>query len=440
MIAENNLSKPKDYFLYSKKKLLNTLTMYNFYFGIEKNDIIKEKFNINKIADGFERLTVSSINNDNYKIFINNIILRDINNKNFIIEITTIINFYCEGNTLLSLNDNVNFKNLFKLLEYKSETRIINDLLSLLYFSGYQIPVFLQKSIFKIDREIQYLILLIKNGKPFKEFIDTLNIKYRDCLTKNDYKYLFKINNDLLIESFKDLILAIYIHKYDVNLFFIDIYNDKKHRFSSITYYFYIKYIKEIIPFFSKYSMFSEEKVREFMDYLAYYENTYNSKYDRNRFNFKGRTIESVFKISDEWHFYQKLREREVNNLNRRNTNRRYNNYNQDFIDKDWNYNIIDYTTNDFKIIQLKNYTQLCKEGYEMHNCVSSYSKSCIVGNTAICSYRNFKNNNSATIEIRMPIGHVVQVRGPRNKRLTINKDISIWLNKNNFSISNTAF
>lgn len=163
--------------------------------------------------------------------------------------------------------------------------------------------------------------------------------------------------------------------------------------------HFYTKHLLDFLSHYIDDPLLTVATLESILDFLANLTNL-----DLNNFSFKGRTLNSVIQLSNQWH-YQQTQTKSLKKVS-------------------WpGLNIEDYTYQDnnnieWKIRQLKTSTALLNEGRKLHHCVSSYVDRCISGQSNIFTMENDIDNKIATIEIDNNYT-IVQISGPCNKKVT---------------------
>lgn len=182
-----------------------------------------------------------------------------------------------------------------------------------------------------------------------------------------------------------------------------------------------------IIKFFIKYQTNLKE-IDELCDYLLY---TYNQN---NDFSLKGRTLDSVRKLSEQWHKdIAKYRDLGNSEWPR-------------FLGN-WKYDLnkIDGYDQYYEILEITKAKDLVREGMEQHHCVASYKDKCMRGQSSIFSMRYFSekyltNKRCLTIEVNIPKKIVVQARGKFNRFPTYieNNIMNKWISY--FGLKNLVY
>ncbi len=350
-----------------------------------------------------------------------------------------------------------NVKSLSTIAEYQSEIirpldswnfknsapeRQLNSLLRHLY-AKYDVPSFLDKGFVKGEMEMVELFLHIGSGKPLKSFPFIPKIKI------NNKVYHHLINSPIYVDYFQAFrraqILSLGADEYICNALMASKIGNKD---SESKDEFWIT----VINFFINQNMISSEKVSEIIDYI------YNQKFERVRafvnnifvyqeplnkgFTMKGRTAESLLRLSDNWHRF-------LSRDKSKNTSEKW----EPAKISDVTYDLSD---RKYSIIQLTNKTQLSNEGNQMHHCVSSYSNSCASGKCSIFSLRKISevkyiketdekiiyptDVRIATIEVRSSV--ISQVKGKFNQKIEgyYWRMIEEWATDQSLTISNYCY
>lgn len=99
---------------------------------------------------------------------------------------------------------------------------------------------------------------------------------------------------------------------------------------------------------------------------------------------------------------------------------------------------INNYSDDQYAIIEINSYFELCEEGKKLEHCVASYANKCKNGNSIIFSLREF-GVRFATIQVCGD--SIVQIRGKRNKILkNIKPLINKWSKENNLIIKDVNY
>jgi len=173
-------------------------------------------------------------------------------------------------------------------------------------------------------------------------------------------------------------------------------------------------FIKEFLSFLAKQDMLAVDKIRTILDYVL------NQRQNDAKYSLKGRTATSVLRQAEYWHdALAKVKTRSTATW--------------DGIE-----NVVPYTqtvqAGDLKIVELTTTKQLLKEGTSMRHCVYSYAPACVERKCAIFSLR-ISDKSYATIELRLPVKSIVQVRGSCNNKVDmhVKNHILVWAQQNNF-------
>lgn len=162
---------------------------------------------------------------------------------------------------------------------------------------------------------------------------------------------------------------------------------------------FFTKYFLDFLALYLKDPLLTKETIENLLDYLT------RLTYDEiGKFSFKGRTLNSVIQLSNQWHYQQtQLKEVKVTK---------------------WaglpieNFKYVDNNNIEWGITQLKTSSALINEGRKQHHCVGSYIDRCINGQSNIFTMENDIDNKIATIEVDS--NHtIVQISGSCNKKIT---------------------
>ena len=172
-----------------------------------------------------------------------------------------------------------------------------------------------------------------------------------------------------------------------------------------------------------------KDEMREILDCLV------DVKKENEDFSMKGRTLQSIIRLSNNWHIDMTRKKACKNRVW------------EGYSIKDWAFEqIIKLPTGSkgrrsWKIEQITSEKRLVSEGNRMGHCVYSYVRDCITGNCAIfhvtCD-ETFENNSGLTIEVRNN-GQIVQIKGKHNRspRPHEEKVIKQWAQDNNLIYTN---
>ncbi len=165
--------------------------------------------------------------------------------------------------------------------------------------------------------------------------------------------------------------------------------------------------------------MFNINKLTELIDYVR------ETKRANENYSLKGRTLQSLFRQSDEWHH-------------------RFSNVDNKSIWKACGINgyRIEKKTEVLVMEELTEARQLAVEGRSMKHCVSSYSFYCAKGRSAIFSLRRYSGgfllDILATIEVSLVTQRVVQAKARHNKPISdeAKKHMELWATKEGLIIN----
>jgi len=381
---------PKNYSKFNKKSnyeiLLYCTTCGESERKLIRDSLLNNKKSLKDYIDSIDRKR-TYINGTFYNLIDIQLILHLLKYNDSIIDypqIIPLLDVYYNYKSILITKDLFLFKT-----KIKSPYRLFDELYKYLFLGDFAVPQYLKAYEMMLLDELKDKIFLanyISHGKSFKTYLD--DIKPAKILTKHHYKYLFSTPTDL---RFKEAFLRSQILHCGGDELMVNSFLRSNLLFISEK-----RLAEDIIPFFCKFNMVDKDKISEVIDFLGS---------DRN-LSLKGRTINSVIRLSDEWH----QRTAKMNKVYRANK---------------WDgYRIEDYKKRvqdiEYKIVQLTTAKQLTEEGNIMNHCVASYANSCAKGSCSIFSLRKFKNDSHAdtiaTIELRQ--NDISQIRGKRNERV----------------------
>lgn len=159
------------------------------------------------------------------------------------------------------------------------------------------------------------------------------------------------------------------------------------------------------------------------------------------QFRFKGRTLSSMIKLSNEWHMLQ-IKAKLGSNV-------KWPGYEHPVWFKVTNKHL-------FEVVELTNNKDLLNEGRKQHHCVYSYVRACAEGRCSIFSLRIYQRKNHAlsldeanynvfkgseesriTMEVSRANDSVVQIRGSFNRGATVHEmeAIKFWSGEKGFRI-----
>lgn len=206
-----------------------------------------------------------------------------------------------------------------------------------------------------------------------------------------------------------------------------------------------------VIQFFITNVMVSETKIKEIIDYIE------DQKFQRRfvngawenpplpNFQMKGRTVDSLIRLSDNWHHIQEEAAKAAR-LAARNQDRVMGQRRSHYVapkDFSWDrssikgyYHIDNKSKVAHDIIELVNSRQLRDQSESQRNCVYSYASSCAEGRCHIFTLRDTINGPILTIEVR---GYkLVQIRGKCNRMPTESemRHVRAWAEKERLTIA----
>lgn len=137
-----------------------------------------------------------------------------------------------------------------------------------------------------------------------------------------------------------------------------------------------------------------------------------NNRLRENNFSLKGRTIQSVIEMSNQWHLEQ-LKLRGGKNVN--------------WVRIELEDRKIERNGVEYKFVELTSSNELIAEGRKQRHCVGSYIRQCLDGNTSIFSMR-YKDDKYDEIRVTLQIEHniIKQARGLCNRKITGVEDLVI--------------
>ncbi len=158
---------------------------------------------------------------------------------------------------------------------------------------------------------------------------------------------------------------------------------------------------------------------RQNIDALLIEDNHQNDLLPQQSFSLKGRSVQRVLELSNEYLRQESLPWSELY----------WKNHGWDFIFDEPLYS-------GWEFIELTNGKELLKEGNSLDHCVSGYAGRCVANVSAIFSVR-YNGERVITIEVNPNFRHIIQVRGKGNRQATdrerqvIGKWVQEVLNKN---------
>lgn len=193
----------------------------------------------------------------------------------------------------------------------------------------------------------------------------------------------------------------------------------------------YDEFWKEAVFFFCKYEFLEHYEFYNVLDYLKYIRD------EDVHFSLKGRTFNSVKRLSDEWH----------GRVHSEKQKRRKLAWKPQEIEAFEYVEVEDNKEKAYKIKELCSSTELFVEGKEMKHCVAGYDAQCLRGQTAIFTMYRFRDEDTiveklVTIELDLYEKQIVQARGKYNNKPT-EKCIAIiekWATEIKYTIYEYAF
>jgi hypothetical protein len=142
-------------------------------------------------------------------------------------------------------------------------------------------------------------------------------------------------------------------------------------------------------------------------------------------FNLKGKTWDSLWRKALEWFVEADFAPKSVQKWEQFRLKNKY---------------VRTETRGDFVFEQLLSQKELIKEGKQMNHCVGSYSRRCLINNSAIFSMQNILENKKTlvTVEINPQTRELIQARRRfNNYPSTLEQEIiSEWLKQNDLKLS----
>lgn len=179
------------------------------------------------------------------------------------------------------------------------------------------------------------------------------------------------------------------------------------------------------IQFLSNNDRIPMSKIREVFDFV-----TYEGRQGQE-FSYRGRTVASLIRLSDEWH--EALAEEEAI----KNRAEPVITWDKSYIEDD-SFRLSKQNKRvRIEVIELMNSMQLKAEGKNMKHCVGGYSNACKNRHVAIFSIRN-GCTSLATIEVRLRDRKIIQAKAKCNQPLseTTEKVMKNWADRNRLKIS----
>ncbi|WP_298417615.1 PcfJ domain-containing protein [uncultured Kordia sp.] len=191
------------------------------------------------------------------------------------------------------------------------------------------------------------------------------------------------------------------------------------------------KFWRSAIEFFCKYELLEQYEFYGVLDYLQHIKN------EDAEFCLKGRSLNGLKRLSDEWHsvvYLQKVKKRKLAWKAQEMEPFEYTDTNEEKEKK-------------YKIKELCTSVELYIEGMNMGHCVASYDSYCLSGNSSIFSLYEFAEEDKlierlVTLEISPKDKKIVQARGKFNQKpskiaLTI---IKKWAKEMEYAINEYAY
>lgn len=183
---------------------------------------------------------------------------------------------------------------------------------------------------------------------------------------------------------------------------------------------------REVIRFFCT----NEIELSEMNNLIDYFNHKVEQARVGEHYSLKGRTIESLRRQMQDWH-WELARVKRLGNSKWEGL--RYPNDQFTADGFEW------------KITQLTTSKELAAEGTAMHHCVYSYQQRCITGSIGIYGVRKIEvdckeyleHKRALTLEVTYT-GEIIQIRGFGNRAAkTVERNaVNIWAKKNNLTIS----
>ena len=315
-------------------------------------------------------------------------------------------------------------------------------------YSKYKVPKFLYKGFHHLvdnrtttggDHTMIELFLHIGSGVSFKKFDGGPRLK----INNKFYHYLFSTPEHL--DLYKAFRRAQILSMGGDNWLFETFMDSKLNApTTSASDEFWVT----VIQFFITNSMVDETKIKEIIDYIEYqkfqrrFANGIYEAPPQPNFTMKGRTVDSLIRMSDNWHRIQAEAAQAArigyrNNRNNRNIGgviapRRYE-VPKDFSwDKATNIRGFVFQKNKkelFDIIELVNSRQLRDQSESQRNCVYSYASSCASGT---CRIFTLRLNSEPLLTIEAKGYRLVQIKGKCNRLPTESemRFVKLWADK----------
>ena len=319
-------------------------------------------------------------------------------------------------------------------------------------FAKYKVPKFLYKGFHKSlstigtnESRMIELFLHIGSGGSLKKFSNAPKLK----LNNKVYHHLFTTPENLdMYQAFRRAqILSMGGDKW----LFETLMDSKLHDQTSVSQ---DEFWVTVIQFFITNVMVSEKKIKEIIDYIddqKFQRRFVNGNWEAPpspNFTMKGRTVDSLIRLSDEWHIMQaeavrvariaQLQGMRANQQNRL-PGRRYTPAPVQDFSWEKNPNIKSYfsvknSKETYDIIELTNSRQLRDQSASQRNCVYSYASQCAAGTTRIFTLRV---DNDPLLTIQINGYRLVQIKGKCNRAPTESEmnHVRKWADKERLSL-----
>lgn len=396
---------------------------------------------LNEVVNGkdvSEHLHISN-NKDSWREIYNNLNYKNTTNKETKETYKGIIEtILAKSDTFISRIENtrsistIAFYYLFKLNDIENwEPKRNNpafqlDSLIEHLFAKYKVPKFLYKGFHNSrnateNHRLIELFLHFGSGSSLKKFTNAPKLK----LNNRVYHHLFSAPEELdMYQAFRRAqILSMGGDKW----LFDTLMDSKLHSPTTATQ---DEFWVTLIQFFITNTMVSEKKIKEIIDYID------DQKFQRRivngvwqdppspNFSMKGRTVDSLIRLSDNWHKIQAEAAR-LNRIgrviNRPGVNRTYTP--TPIRDFSWEkaQHIKGYYNNSkakevYDIIELTNSRQLRDQSSAQRNCVYSYASQCAAGT---CRIFTLRLNNEPILTLQLSGYKLVQIKGKCNRQPT---------------------